>query len=276
MIDPIPVDVDEPVGVRSLSGGERRVSLATLSVVRRAAKAKPADDEADPGEAEPDADPDDAGPPLKIVGHASVFNRWATLVDDRHFRWREVIRPGAFKNAIKERQDVRALFNHDPNFVLGRTKSGTLVLSEDARGLLSETIPPDTQTVRDLVIAPMERGDVDGMSFAFSIRRAATVTITERDDGSVVTDSGGERITQRFEGDRLIEDREVLDADLYDVSPVTYPAYDGTSVALRATGSDIERRARAEDRPHRRPAPRREQYRRRLDEAATTPPKVGT
>ncbi|MCT7656157.1 HK97 family phage prohead protease [Oceanimonas sp. NS1] len=69
---------------------------------------------------------------------------------------------------------MRALFNHDPNFVLGRTRSGTLALSVDADGLRYEIDPPDTQTVRDLVLAPLARGDITGSSFAFAWRRTAT------------------------------------------------------------------------------------------------------
>jgi HK97 family phage prohead protease len=235
--------------------GERRVSPATLRVERRA-----------------EGDGDGPGaPPARIVGHASVFDQWTTLYEGRYWTWREVVRPGAFANAIKEGQDVRCLFNHDSNFILGRTRSGTCRISEDARGLLSDTTPPDTQTVRDLVLTPIERGDVDGMSFAFSVRKADAVTKTEDKDGTVRIDSGGERVTLRYEGERLVEEREVLDADLYDVSPVVYPAYSGTDVALRALGPDVERRAREMDVPHARPAPKREQLRQWLAESDARP-----
>lgn len=212
----------------------------------------------------PDGSPDDP----HIVGHAAVFDEWTTLYEGRYWTWREVIRPGAFANAVKERQDVRALFNHDSNFILGRTKSHTLVCSEDARGLMTDCRVPGTRTILDLVVAPMERGDLDGMSFAFCVRKGDTVTRTETEDGTVVIENGGERITIRYEGERCVEERELLDLDLSDVSPVTFPQYEGTDVALRAHGPDIAERAREMDRPHvrTRPAPKRDELRRWLDQ----------
>lgn len=174
-----------------------------------------------------------------MVGHASVFDEWTTLYQGRSWVMREVVRPGAFARAIRENQDVRSLFNHDSNFVLGRTRSGTLKLNEDKRGLLSETDLPDTQTIRDLVVAPMEDGDISQMSFAFIVKRAKETVITEREDGSLVIDAGGERITEYERDGKYFTDREVLDADLFDVSAVTYPAYEGTDVAVRSRGMDV-------------------------------------
>lgn len=178
-----------------------------------------------------------------IIGHASAFDQWTTLYAGSYFVWREVVRPGAFRNAIAERQDVRSLFNHDPNFVLGRTLSNTLILSEDATGLLTDTDPPDTQTIRDLVLAPIDRQDVSGMSFAFTVRRAPESKITIA-NGITVIDNGGERITIREEDGKEIEERELLDLNLFDVSPVTYPAYQQTDVALRALAGRREREIR--------------------------------
>jgi uncharacterized protein len=203
----------------------------------------------------------------RIVGHASVFNEWTTLYEGRYWVYREIVRPGAFRNAIAEKQDVRGLFNHDSNFVLGRTKSGTLELEEDGSGLVARITPPDTQTIRDLVLAPIERGDVTGMSFAFIVRRGdKPVVRTELADGSTVVASAGERITIRYEGDTRLEDRELIDLDLYDVSPVTYPAYDGTDVAMRSRFCPgLEQRIRELDRPHTAAAPRREEIKRWLE-----------
>ncbi len=65
--------------------------------------------------------------------------------------------------------DVRGLFNHDPNFILGRSAAGTLSLSVDERGLRYDITAPDTQTIRDLVLAPMMRGDINQSSFAFRV-----------------------------------------------------------------------------------------------------------
>src|SRR5437764_788576 len=96
----------------------------------------------------------DGKPPL-IRGHAAVFN---SLSEDLG-GFREQIAPGAFAEAIGK-DDVRALFNHDPNFVLGRSAAKTLRLAEDMRGLAIEIDAPETPTIRDLVLAPIARGDV--------------------------------------------------------------------------------------------------------------------
>jgi len=151
----------------------------------------------------------DDEPPV-IEGYAAVFNE-ETVIGD----WfREVIRPGAFKRAISEKQDVRALWNHDANYVLGRTKSGTLKLSEDKRGLKIQIDPPDTQSARDLVES-IRRGDVDQMSFAFIASEEKWPKNSKADEDKLPL-------------------RELIDLDLYDVSPVTYPAYEATSVGVRS------------------------------------------
>lgn len=160
----------------------------------------------------------------RIVGHAAVFGVWTTLYSSRTYRWLERINAGAFASAVRERQDVRCLFNHDPNWLLGRTRSGTLTLAEDSTGLAYECIPPRTRIIDDLVLAPMRRGDLSQSSFAFRVR------------------PGGERVTIREEDGVLIEERELIDLDLYDVSPVTYPAYAETDCALRSIAEDRERR----------------------------------
>jgi HK97 family phage prohead protease len=169
-----------------------------------------------------------------LRGHAAVFGEWTTLYESRSWVWREVVRPGAFAAAIAERQDVRGLFNHDPNFVLGRTSSNTLQIREDARGLLSEYEVLDSQTIRDLVITPVQRQDITGQSFAFLPRNDGTEVITRKEDGSVVYETPGERVTYRKdERDRIVEERELLSVDLFDVSVVTYPAYTGSDVSAR-------------------------------------------
>lgn len=142
----------------------------------------------------------------KIVGYAAVFNQWSELLGGSGFR--EIIRPGAFSKTIKT-ADVRALWNHDPNFVLGRTKSRTLKLTEDDYGLAIEIIPPNTQWARDL-LESIRRGDVDQMSFGFR----------------TVKDRWG------TENDQTV--RELLEVELFEVSPVTFPAYPQTSVTVRS------------------------------------------
>lgn len=148
----------------------------------------------------------------KITGHAAVFNQWSEDLGG----FREIIRPGAFAKTIKE-ADVRALFNHDPNYVLGRNKAGTLRLEEDKKGLAIEIDPPDTQWARDLTTS-IQRGDIDQMSFGFR-----TVKDKWGDDGET-------------------NQRELLEVELFDVSPVTYPAYPQTSVGVRSIDLDDMKR----------------------------------
>lgn len=144
------------------------------------------------------------GEPPKIVGHAAVFN---SLSEDLGY-YREKIAPGAFAKTIKE-ADVRALWNHDPNYVLGRTKSGTLKLAEDEKGLAVEITPPDTQWAHDLM-ETMRRGDVDQMSFGFQV------------------------VKEEWEGDANNPVRVLKEVRLFDVSPVTFPAYPATDVQVRS------------------------------------------
>lgn len=140
-----------------------------------------------------------------IEGYAALFNSDSQDLGG----FVERIAPGAFNDALKS-SDIRALFNHDPNFVLGRMKAGTLEVSEDERGLKIRNTPPDTQWARDLVTS-MRRGDVDQMSFAFRVGTDEW----EKRGGTVY--------------------RTILTvSELLDVSPVTYPAYPDTTVAARS------------------------------------------
>jgi len=142
----------------------------------------------------------------RIVGYAAVFDELSENLGG----FREKIRPGAFKKTVKE-SDIRALWNHDSNFVLGRTAADTLELTEDEHGLKIDITPPDTQWARDLMVS-IERGDVSQMSFGFR---------TIRDEWSNQDD---ERETIR----------ELIEVRLFDVSPVTFPAYPQTEVQLRS------------------------------------------
>ncbi|MFH4454457.1 HK97 family phage prohead protease [Vibrio alginolyticus] len=149
---------------------------------------------------------DGEGP--RIVGYAAKFNTRSNNLGG----FVEVIAPGAFDDVLDD--DVRALFNHDRNFVLGRTKAGTLTLTVDEVGLRYEITPPDTQTVRDMVIEPMDRGDVNQSSFAFRLPSDG-YRWDEGDDGVYI------RTITRV-------------SKLLDVSPVTYPAYNDTEASTRA------------------------------------------
>lgn len=148
------------------------------------------------------------GTPATIVGYGAVFNIRSALLFGSFC---EEIMPGAFDDVMDD--DVRALFNHDPSFVLGRTRSKTLQLSLDSRGLAYTVTPPDTQTVRDLVLVPLSRGDITGSSFRFR-----------------VADDGDE---WRREGEIVVRTIHRL-SSLMDVSPVTYPAYDDAHSAQRS------------------------------------------
>jgi uncharacterized protein len=145
-----------------------------------------------------------------ITGYASVFNQ---PTDKVGMGFREVVKPGAFSRALKENQDVRALFNHDPSAILGRSTAGTLTLTEDKKGLKFRCEMPDTTTGRD-VMTSIKRGDISQCSFGFRAVKQAWVSSPDPENN-----------------DRTIMTRELHDVDLGDVSPVTYPAYDGTSVS---------------------------------------------
>jgi len=142
----------------------------------------------------------------KISGHAAVFNQLSEDLGG----FREKISPGAFTDTIKD-SDIRALWNHDPNFVLGRTKAGTLSLHEDEIGLVTDYNFPDTAVARDL-LKSIERGDVDQQSFGFMVMP----------DGQ----------NWRLEDGGLV--RTLSKIELFDVSPVTFPAYPQTDVGVRA------------------------------------------
>ena len=142
-----------------------------------------------------------------IEGHAAVFNQKADI-----FGFTEEVAPGAFRDSIGT-DDIRALFNHDSNFVLGRNRSKTLELTEDERGLFISNIPPETQWARDLLVS-IERGDINQMSFGFRTLDDAWATV----DG--------------------VPHRTLKRVQLFDVSPVTFPAYPQTDVgvAMRSMG----------------------------------------
>ena len=145
-----------------------------------------------------------------IEGYAAVYN----VLTDLGYGYREKVNPSAFLRAIAEKQDVRGLFNHDANIVLGRTKSGTLRMSSDNTGLHFECDVNEQDPQAMSARAKILRGDVDQCSFAFSCVKDSVVY---NDDGTM--------------------DRELLDVDLFDVSPVTYPAFDTTSCEARSVES---------------------------------------
>lgn len=144
------------------------------------------------------------GETVKVSGYAAVFNEETDIGG----LFREVIEPGAFKDAIG-RDDVVFLINHD-GLPLARTRSGTLTLREDERGLYMETELDATDPEVKSIVPKMKRGDLDKMSFAFF------PDVQEWDDT-------GETPLRR-----------VKKASLVDVAIVTFPAYEGTEIGLRA------------------------------------------
>lgn len=142
-------------------------------------------------------------------GYAAKFDNWSNDLGG----FREKIDRGFFNEVLKSNPDVRALFNHDPNYVLGRTTSDTLTIGSDDIGLWMEYKDPQTTWSRDLAIS-IKRGDINQMSFAFSL-----------------PEDGGDSWEKKSNG----YERTLLNAAaLYDVSVVTYPAYENTNVASRA------------------------------------------
>jgi len=148
----------------------------------------------------------------RLEGHAAVFDQEASLPG-----FREVIRHGAFRRSLKG-GDIVALVDHDRTRLLARTKTGSLRLEEDTRGLAFSLDVPDTQAGRD-VLALAERGDLGGMSFGFTVPK------------------GGEK----FDGER----RELTEIDLREISVVAaWPAYEGTSVSARSKQPRLARLGR--------------------------------
>lgn len=151
----------------------------------------------------------------KIGGYGAVFNSETVIGGE----FREKIAPGAFAKSIAA--DVRSYFNHNSAMILGRTKSGTLRLKEDERGLSYEVDLPDTQAGRDLRVS-MARGDVDGSSFAFRVTR------------------------DNWEMGEGLPLRTIQEVELYEVGPVTDPAYQDASAALRSLNEEQGKRELAE------------------------------
>lgn len=143
----------------------------------------------------------------------------------------ERLDPRAFNAALKRKDDVRALYNHDPDHLLGRVSSGSLKLSKDDRGLRYRIQIDPTDPDHQRVIAKIKRGDLDGSSFAFVPEKWRT-----EESGDVTI-------------------RTVLDLRLVDVSPVTFPAYTGTTSELRTATQDSLRAEAEPEQPQEGPQP---------------------
>lgn len=158
------------------------------------------------------------GGELYIEGYFAVFNSPYAIMDGVT----EIVAPGAFSDTLGE--DIRALTNHDTTLVLGRNKAGTLTLREDSHGLWGSIRINQTDADAMNLYSRVKRGDVDQCSFAFIIL-AEERRVLENGDVQYV----------------------ILKVRLFEVSVVTFPAYEETSVSARARQEeDIRQRAFAE------------------------------
>lgn len=146
-----------------------------------------------------------------LHGYAAKFESLSVPL----FGFREKIRKGAFASSLKK-NNVRALWNHNPDFVLGSTKNGTLQLEEDDKGLKFELELPDTQAGRDAAVS-VSRRDVDGMSFSFEANKQEW---DESDEKNVI--------------------RTLIAVDIKEISPTAFPAYPATKVSTRSIKDDYE------------------------------------
>lgn len=163
-----------------------------------------------------------------IQGYAALFDVETVI----YGLFRESIAPGAFKKSIESGRRIVSLFNHNPDVVLGSTSSGTMKLREDSKGLWIEVEAPNTQTGRD-VVESIRRGDVEGQSFMFQIRKQEWTFATDSSEMDV---------------------RRITEIELYEAGPVLFPAYEDTSVAVRSTAEEQYRAAREEWERQNRPA----------------------
>jgi HK97 family phage prohead protease len=150
----------------------------------------------------------------KMAGRAAAYNNRTKIKPGLY----EVLAPGCFDRVLRSNPDVVCLFNHNADHVLGRTSAGTLRLTADSKGLNFECDLPNTSAGND-VRESIKRGDICGCSFAFKL-----------------DPNGGDDEFTECRGDdgepailRTIRNVQVLQ----DVSPVTYPAYGGTSISAR-------------------------------------------
>ncbi len=146
-----------------------------------------------------------------LTGYAAVFNSEAVLGD-----FSEVIRQGAFAKSLATGSNIRALYQHQGDALLGTTRGGTLQLREDAKGLAFELALPDTTHGKDLAIL-VGRGDVAGCSFGFRVA------------------AGGDRWERR--GAKLV--RELIDVELVEITLTSDPAYRDTTVAMRSRSAHV-------------------------------------
>ena len=150
-----------------------------------------------------------------LRGYAAVFNS-----PSQPLPFIETIQPGAFRDSLNSRNDIKLLWNHDTGIVLGSTRAGTLRLGEDAKGLYLDADLPDTTAARDAAIS-IERGDVTGFSFGFRVPV-----------GGDEWPSASQRILKRV--------------NIHEVSITAFPAYLGTegSASVRSVSELVDKIAK--------------------------------
>lgn len=177
-----------------------------------------------------------------LEGYASVFNSDSVPFDGGRRDWVERVQPGAFARTLREKPDVKAFWSHRSDQILARAPE-TLTLMEDERGLKATIHLVDTQLNRDL-LTQIRAGIVDAMSFGFTVNAQSW----EKDDAN----------------HRDI--RTVTDVELFEVSPVVFPAYPDTSIAVRSQEQfhEKEEQERTDAAPAEPFAPKRAAWRARL------------
>lgn len=149
---------------------------------------------------------------VKVGGYAAVFNEETNVAD----MFIEVLAPGAFTETLKRKavkgatDDVIFVINHNSNMLLARTRSGTLQLAEDSKGLIMESVLDEVDPDAIRVVQKMKRGDLDKMSFAFRATKQEWAEVPDQ-----------------------LPRRSIIEAELFDVSVVTEPQYSGTDIGLR-------------------------------------------
>lgn len=160
-----------------------------------------------------------SGDEFAITGYAAKFNSESKDLGG----FRELIAPSAFKRSLEGNADVKCLFNHDANQILGRTTSGTLKLWQDEKGLAFKNELDPANSAHKNLYASVKRGDINECSFAFTVPKGGQVWSDKQIEG---TDGRGV--------DDFYAVRTLTDLNLLDVSAVTYPAYNDTNVSARS------------------------------------------
>jgi uncharacterized protein len=154
-----------------------------------------------------------AGSDFALVGMAASYNKPSKPIPGGpNGTFTEYIKPGAFARALRNKQDVKALFNHNANVILGRTKNGTLTLTDTPAGLAFRVQLDKRISTHVSIYASVKRGDIDECSFAFAVPK------------------GGDTWNSDY------SKRTLTDVDLFDVSVVTDPAYGDAATSVDARG----------------------------------------